>query len=170
MREWSKPRCFILSSWAKNCQSHYFVKTEEMLIRRQVKPPSSLYTGDSVIICLTLIYPGNTNPPMPAVSPSYWSCVLAPSQSPSMLVQCGRKLSHDGLHITGYLNVRCTMMGISYSLTVMKGAVRQCGAASTDWLLVLFCFGEQRLGLSLNVNLWKVRLAFYLMGLTGKCI
>ena len=112
-RGWSKPPCFILSSWARNCQSLYLMKTEETSIRRQIKRPSSLYPEDSVIICVTLIYPGNPgniSPLLPTVSPSCWSCVLALSDSPSLLVQCGGKLSHDRLHITGCLHVRCTTM------------------------------------------------------------
>lgn len=106
---------------------HSFIVGQESSItlfnEGDVDKTPSLCTGDSVIICLTLIHPGNSNPLMPAVSPSYWSCVLTLSQSPSMLVQCGRKLSHDDLQITGYPNTSCTMMRISYSLIGRSGTL-----------------------------------------------
>ncbi len=55
------------------------------------------------------------------------------------------------------------MMDVSYSLTVMKGGVRHCGATSTDLAAQMassFALENKGRDGSFSVNLWKVRLAF----------
>ncbi|KAM3610301.1 uncharacterized protein V6R79_002017 [Siganus canaliculatus] len=87
---------------------------------------------------------GNTSLLMPAASPSCRSPVLAWPQSLCMLVQCRRKLSHDRLHITGYLHVCCRSVGVSYSLTLMIGVGVAAPLRSTDltgWERLQVCFG-----------------------------